>query len=538
MITKTYSSSWLRRIVATLLLAAISQPFARADWPQWRGPERNGIAVDAANLIDELAEGGEIERLWQSEEVPSDHYGGHGSLSVADGRVFLSIVWHRDEPTDQRTIDNNVFSNLGYRSTGFDDELMKKFEDARLNLNPRLRGSAVEEWARKWVDENLSEEQNIKVGTWVVSRFKQGKSALAMSVFDTLREVQNKPFAGQAELDAWVAEQSFEPAVAKRILDAVPNTKKVADDTVLCLDASNGKTLWKFSQAGHPSGRGSSSTPAIADGRVYAALSTQLYALDAKTGDLIWQSELSEKKGPASSPMVVGDRIFLQQSRLTAYSTVDGQELWKNKLIVGSNQSPAVWSTAEGDIIVANGARDVFGVDAASGETVWKMPGGGDATPVISGDRLVVASRNAPQNLAAYRLISGTAPELLWEKDFLTRRYGASPIIHDGHVYHLGSARHWCLKIDTGDVAWERQSSSAISSPVFADGKLFVYENNGGYLAMLKATPEDYLPLGRAKIGALRCASPAIVGNHIYLRAPDSVYCFDLSKAKAEAETK
>ena len=536
MITRIPYSTYLRHLAATLLLATISLPFAQADWPQWRGPARNGIAVDAGNLIDEIAEGGEIERLWQSEEVPSDHYGGHGSLSVADGRVYLSVVWHRDEPTDQRTIDNNVLSNLGNRSTGFDDELMKKFEEARLNINPRLRGSALEEWAQKWVDENLNEEQNIKVGSWVVGRFKQGKSALAMSIFDTLKTVANKPFAGQTELDAWVAEQKFDPAVAQHILDSVPNTKKVADDSVICLDADSGKTMWKFSKPGHPSGRSSSSTPAIADGRVYAALSTHLYALDAKSGDLIWESELTERKGPASSPLVVGDRIFLQQNRLTAYSTTDGKELWKNKLIVGANQSPASWSTSAGDIIIANGARDVFGVDAASGETVWKMPGGGDATPVISGDRLVVTSRNAPQNLAAYKLIAGTAPELLWEKNFLTRRYGASPIIHDGHVYHLGSARHWCLNLDTGKVTWERQSSSAISSPVLADGKLFVYENNGGYLAMLKASPADYLPLGRAKIGALRCASPAIVGNRIYLRAPDSVYCFDLSKAKAEAE--
>jgi outer membrane protein assembly factor BamB len=293
MITKMPNPPRLRRIVAALLLATISLPFARADWPQWRGPARNGIAVDAANLLDEIAEGSEIERLWQSEEVPSDHYGGHGSLSVADGRVYLSVVWHRDEPTDQRTIDNNVLSNLGHRSTGFDDELMKKFEDARLNLNPRLRGSTLEEWAQQWVDENLNEEQNIKVGSWVVGRFKQGKGALAMSVFDTLKTVANKPFAGQAELEAWVAEQNFEPAVAKRILDAVPNTKKVADDSVICLDADSGKTLWKFSKPGHPSGRGSSSTPAIVDGRVYAALSTVLYALDAKSGVLIWPSELS-----------------------------------------------------------------------------------------------------------------------------------------------------------------------------------------------------------------------------------------------------
>ncbi len=513
--------------ITALILTAIG-PATHADWPQWRGPDRNGIAGDGTKLIEQLTEGSELKRVWQSEEVPSDHYGGHGSVAVSGGRVYLSVVWHRDEPTDQRTIDNDVLANLGHRSTGFDDELTKKFEDARLNINPRLRGTGLEEWAQKWVDENLSEDQNIKVGSWVVGRFKQGKSALDMAIFDTLREMLNKPFAGQAELETWVAEQNFGEAIGKRILDAVPNTKKVADDSVLCLDADTGETVWKFSKPGHPSGRSSSSTPAIVDGRVYAALSTHLYALDAATGDLIWESPLTERKGPASSPLVLGDRIFLQQNRLTAYATADGKQLWQNSEVAGANQSPTSWSTSDGDVIVCNGSNEVFGVDAASGETLWKMPGGGDSTPVVSGDHLVVASKTAGHNLSAYRLISGTAPELLWEKDFLTRRYGASPIVYQGHVYHLGSARHWCLDLDSGEVAWERPSSSEISSPALADGKLFVYENGGGYLAMLKATPEDYQPLGRAKVGALRCASPAIVGSRIYLRAPDSVYCFEL----------
>jgi len=516
----------------SLLTIALSTVFSHADWPQWRGPDRNGIALTAAELIDEFPAGSDLERIWQSEEVPSDHYGGHGSISVADGRVYLSVVWHRDEPTDQRTIDNNVLSALGHRSTGFDDELTAKFEAARLSINPRLRGKALEEWAQQWVDENLDEKENIRVGSWAVSRLKQGKSAIAMSVFDTLREVLNKPFAGQAELEAWVSAQNFDPLIAKRILDAVPNTKKVADDSVLCLDGNDGTTIWKFSKPGHPSGRSSSSTPAVVDGRVYAALSTHLYSLDATTGELVWESELTSRKGPASSPLVVGERVFLQQNLLTAYSCADGKQLWQNKAVSGANQSATSWSTGDKDIIICNGAREVFGVDAASGETLWKQPGGGDSTPVVSGDYLVVTSRNAPQNLAAYHLIAGTAPELLWEKEFLTRRYGASPIVHEGYVYHLGSARHWCLKLDTGEVAWERQSSSAISSPVLADEKLFVYENNGGYLAMIKATPDDYQTLGRAKVGALRCASPAIVGDRLYLRSPDSVYCFKLSETE------
>ena len=148
---------------------------------------------------------------------------------------------------------------------------------------------------------------------------------------------------------------------------------------------------------------------------------------------------------------------------------------------------------------------------------------------MISGDHLVISSRMEGKNLIAYQL-SVEGPKELWSLDFVARRYGSSPIIHEGHVYHLGSNRHLCVSLESGEIAWERDSSSSISSPVLADGKLFIYENRGGFLAMLKATPDDYTTLGRAKVGALYCASPAIDGKRVYLRTPGSVACFEFGE--------
>ena len=61
---------------------------------------------------------------------------------------------------------------------------------------------------------------------------------------------------------------------------------------------------------------------------------------------------------------------------------------------------------------------------------------------------------------------------------------------------------------------------------MLSDGKLLVYENRGGFVSLIRATPEDYTPLGRAKVGALYCASPAIVGKAIYLRTAKTVAAF------------
>ncbi len=518
-------------IFVGLLTLISSTNLPAADWPQWRGPTRNGIANGSAKLPENFSKENPPAKIWQSSEVPSDHYGGHGSVVVSKGKALLSVVWHRDVPTDTRTIDGNVMGALGYRGTKFSDELIAKMEDARLNLNPRLRGGKLDEWAENWVNEHLDEKQRIPLGSWVISRFKKGKTAFSMADFKKLEAIRNKTFDNQAALETWVNSQGFDETTAQRILDAVPDTKKTAQDVILCLDEKTGETLWKFEADGKPTGRGSSSTPAAAGNRVYAALSTALYCVNLDDGKQIWKAPLTGRGGPASSPLVLDGRVYLQQNFLTAFDTESGKVLWTNKEVSGSNPSPASWQSGEQTVIICNTSKNVIGVDAASGKTLWKQPGGGDASPTIAEDYLLVPSRLDGRSLAAFKLSPGSATEL-WVKDFRTLRYHSSPIIHKGHAYYLGSKRHLCIEIESGKIAWERDASNTISSPLLSDGKLIVYDKNGGMLTMIKADPEDYTSLGSAKIGALRCASPALVGTRLYFRTKDSIACYDLGGEK------
>jgi outer membrane protein assembly factor BamB len=506
---------------ALLILSTVTA--VADDWPQWRGPDRNGTSRVEGKLPDALSDANAPTKLWETtEEIPSDHYGGHGSVAVSGGRVFLSVVWHKDEPTETRRIDGDVLSKLDHRSTGsLPKEIVEKMENDRLNLSRRLRGEALEEWAQKWVDDNIDEKTKLSLGGWIISRFKKGPSAIPLSVYATLGTASKEVFPSQAAMEAWVNAQNFEPAIRDQIIAAVPNTKKVADDVVIALDAATGAQAWRFENAGFPSGRGSSSTPAVIDGRVYAALSEHLYCLEEATGKEIWKAPLTGRKGPASSPLVLNGKVLLQQNFLSAFDAVTGAELWKNAEVKGSNPSPASWQ----DVVICNSQNEVVGVNLETGLTLWKVPGGGDGTPVVSGDHLVVSSNSDGKNIIAYHLSSEGAKEI-WAHGFLSQRYGSSPIIYEGAVYHLGSDRHLCLDLANGEVKWERPAQSSISSPILSDGKLLVYENRGGFVSLIKATPEDYTSLGRAKVGALYCASPAIVGKDLYLRTAKTVAAF------------
>ncbi len=513
----------MRSSLLCFFLGACVTGSALADWPQWRGPNRDGVAVNTAPLPHLTEENPPVE-LWEVPGIPSDYDGGHGSPVVSKGRVILALVWHRDEPTEKRQFTQRVLSDLGHRSTRrLDPAVVEKMEHDRMNLSRRLRGKALEDYARQWVDDHLDEKEKLSLGSWVVSRFIKGPNAISIAVLEEINAKTRHVFANQEELEAWVAERDWSDSVKAEVLSKVPATEKKATDVILSLDAATGEEDWRFEVPGSPSGRSSSSTPVVSDGRIYAALSDHIYCVDETDGRELWRSPLEGRKGPASSPLLAHGRIYLQQDRLTAFDADTGEVVWENTQIKSSNPSPNAW----GGVVICNSSNQIVGVNAETGEIQWTLPGGGDATPAISGDFLAVISRNEENNMSVYRLGEGE-PEKLWTKNFTARRYSSSPIIHGGFLYYLGSSRHLCIELETGEVRWERPMQSEISSPILADGKILVYENRGGLLSMISASPEEYTVLGKTKIAALYCASPAIVGRDLFFRTKDSVRCFRL----------
>jgi hypothetical protein len=107
-------------------LFSVTLSTALADWPQWRGPDRDGLSTDTTPIQESFPEEG-LKKVWESEFIPSDHYGGHGSPVVAGEQVFISVVWHDKVVSDQREIDTEVMQQLNYR--GASPELMKKLEE-------------------------------------------------------------------------------------------------------------------------------------------------------------------------------------------------------------------------------------------------------------------------------------------------------------------------------------------------------------------------------------------------------------------------
>jgi outer membrane protein assembly factor BamB len=510
-----------------LFAALLATPFIlRADWPQWRGAASNGLAPESKPLLAHW-KGGEFKQLWDSENIPSNDDGGLSSVVVSGGRAYLSVVWHKEEPSETRQISDLVVRQLGHQNTGqLGPELVKKMEETRLGLSPALRGKKLDDFAKEWIEANLNDKQKQLYSGFITNRFKKGALAMPLDVLDKLDGQKKRVFANEAELRAWLAEQKFPEEIQKQILEAVPPTRRFAEDTVVCLDPKTGQTLWKTAAPGEPTGRGSSSTPCVAGGKVFALGSVNAYAIDAATGKLLWSKPLLQK-GPGSSPCATKDAVAINAKHLYALDAATGNELWKVEKAGGGNSSPVLWNAGDKTFVICQGRATLDAVDMKTGQVVWSVPGGGDSTPAIRGDILAVQTRKPEAGLITYRIKPEGATQL-WLAPYDALRTQSSPIVNDGYVFLADNDVQLCFDATNGSQRWTAPVPGSISSPILADGKIFVMINNGNNVQVLRADGIERIELGKANVKAAWVPSPTIADGKLFVRLKDKVRCYSL----------
>lgn len=515
-------------LAAVAAVLASATLLSAADWNQWRGPNRNGVLPQSVPLLNEIPAGG-LKELWSSEEIPSQDEGGLGSAAIVGGRAYLSVVWHGDVPSETREFTDVIMRTLGYQNpASLGKEKVAKLEAARLALPPTLRGAKLDEFADQWVKANLDKRQQQTISGMVKGRFKKGKLAIPFEDYEKMQAMVDKPFPSEAEFKKWVEAQGFADFVKKEIYEKVPPTKRVAEDTVVCIDLATGKTVWKAKAPGEPKGRNCSSTPAVVDGKVFALGSTHAYGVEAASGKILWSAPLPNK-APGSSPLVADGVLVANSGSLVAYDTASGKQLWTQPKAGGGNSSPVAWTADGRTLVICNSRNGLVACDLKTGAIAWIAPGGGDSTPAILGDTLAVLSRSPQLGFVTYRL-SATEAKKLWNFPMDPVRTQSSPILYEGQVFLMEDNAHYCWDLATGKVKWQAAVPSTIASPVLADGKIFVLINNGNNLQVVKATGSEHVELGKANVRAAWVPSPAIADGKLVLRMKDRLKCFDLAE--------
>jgi outer membrane protein assembly factor BamB len=345
---------------------------------------------------------------------------------------------------------------------------------------------------------------------------------------------------------------------------------KVYHWQVVCLDRQTGKMLWtKQALEGKPkipiqqSNTYATETP-VSDGhRVYAYFGMHgLYCYDFD-GKELWKKDFGSYptvmgQGPASSPVLDGERLYLQidneeKSFLVALNAETGSELWRVPRDERTNHSsPVVWKNKLRTELVTSGSHKVRSYDPATGKVLWELGMGGGrcySSPAADADMLYVGSEpgmGSGGGGGLFAVRAGAAGDITLKENETTNagiawsspRGGpekASPLIYQGHLYVLrtNGGIVTCYDKTTGKQLYRQRIPGAAAfwtSPWAADGKIFCLDD-AGTTHVLDAGPEFKL-LGTNKLNELFWASAAVSDGSIYLRGVDNLYCIRGNDAK------
>ena len=203
----------LKRLpVAFCAAALLLTTWAHAeDWPQWRGPLRNGIVPNSPALISEFGKEGP-KRLWLSKPLMDEdaerfgtgkasNPGGEGSVSVAAGRAYVCVNMNVDVPMAERRIDVKRFDV--FNKFAWNPKVPKEYADAieaaRLSEARRKLKTEreIRDWTNRWIKENEKPEYR-GYRAFVTARLKDGPEALPLEVMKKLLTIRTRTFAAGA----------------------------------------------------------------------------------------------------------------------------------------------------------------------------------------------------------------------------------------------------------------------------------------------------------------------------------------------------
>lgn len=346
-------------------------------------------------------------------------------------------------------------------------------------------------------------------------------------------------------------------------------------ETIYCLNAADGKTLWKNEDDSFYTRFPQSGSPTVKDGRLYIlGAGGHVRSIDALTGNDIWKQRLPVEFRDEfwqSSFLIVDDLAIFLAGKLYAVSTKDGSIAWEgdSNASRGTHTSPVLWQHEGHDFVVVNvNGNQTACFEAKTGRETWRVDSqAGLSTPVVAGDLLITYGNSRKKGVRCFRM-SPSAATHLWTYNGCQDK-GSSPVVVNGHVFVQGEKRIACVDVETGDEAWRTTvdlGRPQYTSLVAADSKVF-YALEG--VLGFAATPDDFTPVINAKIdsdglmaseaalrklhgidalekqdqgkaeklyqskigrqGPVECATPALADGRMYLRMKNSIACYDLT---------
>jgi outer membrane protein assembly factor BamB len=387
------------------------QQASAGDWPQWQGPDRNGLSKEVGLLKEWPASGPPL--VWTAGNLGA----GYGSIAVKGDRIFLqgsngkqSIV-HSLNRADGKNVWSKALGPSGSNNQGSGprgtpttdgDRLYVLTETGDLWCLKALDGTAV--WQR-----NILKDFNGRNLQWLISEsplvdgdhvvVTPGGRAAGMVALDKM--------SGQT---VWVSKDlSDEAGYASAVVGDVQGVRTIMTltaDAGVGVRASDGKLMWRYPRVANRTAN--IATPVFSENKVFytSAYGTggALLGLSAQGGDvsaheIYFTREMQNHHGGVI--LVNGYLYGFNNSILTCLAFGTGESMWRHR------------SVGKGSLTYADGNLYLLGEDNVVG-LAEATPGGyrekgrfkiadqglpSWAHPVVSGGKLYIRNQST---LASY----------------------------------------------------------------------------------------------------------------------------------------
>lgn len=390
-------------VIATLTTTgtAISRSLAISDWPQWRGPERNGSSTETGLLKSWPASG--PPQLWMINNLGQ----GFGSLAIKGERIFV-----------QGTSSSASVLFCLNRTDG------KVIWQAA--LGPKLdegHGNGPRSTPTVDVDRVYALTEN---GDLACLRVRDGAPIWRKNIL--------KDFSG--ENPYWLISES--PLIDGNRVIVTPGGAKAS---IVALDKMTGQTLWTSKELSDPAHYASCIAADVGGIRTIMGFTGRAaVGLRASDGKLMWSYQpVANRTANIATPIFYDNKVFYT----SAYGT--GCALLDLKAQGGEVKAEEIYFSKEmqnhhGGVVLANG--HVYGfsnnmlscLEFGTGKLRWRDRSVGKGSLIYADGHLYLLSENNIVGLAE------ATPDGYREKSRFTipdqgRPSWAHPVVSDGRLY-------------------------------------------------------------------------------------------------------
>ncbi len=356
-------------------------------------------------------------------------------------------------------------------------------------------------------------------------------------------------------------------------------------ERVVCIDAVSGETIWEnrfnvwLSDVPDTRVGWSSVVGDPATGRVYAlGVCGYFQCMDGATGETLWSVPMHERFGLLSTyggrtnfPIICDDVVIISAivigwgemakpaHRFVAFDKMTGEVVWFNgtrPLPYDTTYSAPTLTYLQGQkaLVFGSGDGQVWAIQPRTGNHIWNYAfsrRGLNVAPLVIGERIFTGhseenvtgtSMGAVVAIDASGKGNVTKSGEIWKVEQMMMGK-ASPLHIGNRLYCFDDrAKLHVLDDKTGEPVAPRMALGTVmrSSPLYADGKIYAFTNNGRWY-ILKPDEEKgvvRLKYGRLPTGESCDASPIVSHGRIYLNTSGGLYCLeDKSKLQADVES-